>query len=104
MPKPRAGNKRRKRSHLRRQDCLRVLAEFSKRVKRFGETSAASMFSHGEINLPTGLINVQFCMTGTYGDADAIFEAIRVLAGHKLPARAPKHKKRRRNVRRTNKR
>lgn len=81
--------KRRKRSELSIDDCLSALEAFAKRVKRFGETSDGSMFGtcneHGISVLPQGHINVVFAVEGSFGVGDDLFEAIRVLAGHKLP-------------------
>jgi hypothetical protein len=77
--------KPRKRSIYNRADCLVALEAFSRLVQRFGETSDPSMFRDGENTLPTGKINVQFQVEGNYGVAGDLFEAIRVLAGHKLP-------------------
>jgi hypothetical protein len=79
--------RRRKRSHLSRQDCLVVLESFARKVYRFGESSSASMFQEGrdDPNLPPDQINVQFAVFGSYGVAADLFEAVRVLAGYKLP-------------------
>lgn len=81
--------KRRKRSKLSRDDCLLVLEYFAKKVKRFAITSDGSTFGrvngHGVSVLPGGQLNVMLCVEGDYGVADDLFEAIRVLGGHKLP-------------------
>ena len=81
--------KRRKRSELSRADCLIALESFAKAVQRMGETSDGSMFGrmnqHGISVLPSGQISVLFAVNGSFGVADDLFEAIRVLAGHKLP-------------------
>lgn len=81
--------KRRKRSELSRQDCLKVFERFAMTIRRFGETSDEGMFAlpSGEGCEPMGQgdINVQLCVKGGFGSADQFFEAIRVLGGFKLP-------------------
>ena len=81
--------KRRKRSELTKADCLLVFEFFAKRVKRFAETTDGGMFGthnqHGISVLPRGQINVMFAVEGGFGISDDLFEAIRVLGGHKLP-------------------
>lgn len=76
--------KRRKRSDMTEADCLEALREFAPRVNRFMETSNPEPF---ERDAPAGTIVVTFQVRGSFGVADPIFEAIRVLAGHKLPAK-----------------
>ena len=76
--------RRRKRSHMTERDCLEALANFSKRVDRM------LTGSHGiEPNTyaPEGKVSVCFEVRGGFGIGDDLFEAIRVLGGHKLPAK-----------------
>lgn len=65
------------------EDCLKALKEFATKVRRFGETSDSSMFSvpsvSGEPPMRCGEINVQFCVEGSFGVADKLYEAIRHL-------------------------
>lgn len=74
--------KRRRRSHLSREDCLVVFERFAKTVQRQAESSGGQVFG----NAPSGQIDVVFRVLGSFGVADDMFEAIRVLAGYKLPA------------------
>jgi hypothetical protein len=74
--------KRRKRSHMSRNDCLLAFESFAKLVQRQAESSGGLTF--GEC--PDGQIDVKFRVLGSFGVAEAVFEAVRVLAGHKLPA------------------
>lgn len=80
---------RRKRSELSRQDCLGAVERFAQHVCRFGTTSDASMFSvhnsSGDAPMTRDQINVQILVQGSFGVADEFFEALRVLAGFKLP-------------------
>lgn len=70
------------------QDCLEALRRFAPKIIRWGETSAVGMFSGGEHpDVPIGEINVQLLCKGSFGTADELFEAMRVLAGHRLPRR-----------------
>lgn len=82
-------NARRKRSEMSRDDCLLALERFAKFVKRQAETSDGGMFGvrneHGISVLPRDQIVVTFAVEGSFGVAEELFEAIRVLAGHKLP-------------------
>jgi hypothetical protein len=75
---------RRKRSHLSRNDCLLALEHFAKRVARNAESSGGSPFDEFA---PPGHLTVVFLVKGSFGVADDVFEAIRVLAGYKLPRR-----------------
>ena len=75
---------RRKRSSMKRADCVKALAKFAPLVERFLETSDASAFC-SEI-CPSDKINVQFLVRGSFGVANDVFEAIRILAGHKIAA------------------
>lgn len=77
--------KRRKRSDMTEADCLEAMREFSGRVNRFMETSSPRPFEFE--CAPDGTIVVAFQVRGGFGVADPIFEAIRVLGGHKLPAK-----------------
>ena len=72
---------RRKRSHMSRADCLLAFERFAKIVKREAEVSGGPTFG----DLPPGQIDVVFRVVGSFGVADDMWEAIRVLAGHKLP-------------------
>ena len=76
---------RRKRSHLTEADCLQALAAFAARVKRQKESSES--FFHGGECLSQDEITVTFLVAGEFGVAHDLFEAVRVLAGHKLPAK-----------------
>jgi hypothetical protein len=82
--------KRRKRSDLNREDCLDVFENFAKNVVRLKETSGGIGFANetGAATspfAPRGHITVAFQVKGSFGTIDPITEAIRVLAGHKLP-------------------
>ena len=83
--------KRRKRSELSRADCLLVLEHFSKGVVRFAETSDPGPFTYpnssGAPAMGSGYISVNFMVKGSFGCADDLFEAMRVLHGWKLPRR-----------------
>ena len=77
--------KRRKRSHMTESDCLEALRAFSARVNRM------LTGSHGVdpgTFAPDGEVTVAFSVRGGFGVADDLFEAISVLSGHKLPAKA----------------
>lgn len=76
--------KRRKRSYMTEADCTEALREFSKVVDRMMETSQGFA---GEAFAPKGSITVQFQIRGSFGTSINLFEAIRVLGGHKLPAK-----------------
>lgn len=82
--------KRRERSDLKRSDCIKALAEFAPRVQRFMESSDAAGFAHGPGTLGTSCapenINIMFLVRGNFGVAENLFEAIRVLAGHRIAA------------------
>lgn len=69
-------------------DAQAAFAEFSTRVERFGETSAAGMFAvhFSDGMIPNTHLNVQFLTKGRFGEADPVFEAVRVLSGRKLAA------------------
>jgi hypothetical protein len=85
---------RRSRSHMRRDECIKALEAFASKVKRFLESSDKSSFS-GKLCEP-GEISVQFLVRGGFGVAEDLFEAIRVLAGHRIAAddRRPRKYKR----------
>ncbi len=89
MSKPANAPVRRKRSELSTADCLTVFRDFSRRMVRFGETSDPSMYAHpthdGLPAMGPGHINVQVLVRGSFGSNDDFFEAMRVLAGYKLP-------------------
>lgn len=74
---------RRKRSHMTEADCLEALRVFAGKVERMVE---GSMGCGGDHLCPSGSISVQFQLKGGFGVGGPIFEAIRVLGGHKLPA------------------
>jgi len=73
---------RRKRSEMSHDDCLQAMTEFAKRIQRMGESSGGGMF--GEF-APDGQLGVHFLVNGSFGVSSELFEAVRVLAGHKLP-------------------
>lgn len=73
---------RRRRSHMNRADCLRAFERFAKLVKREAESSGGGPF--GDLT-PAGHLTVTFLVRGSFGVGDDMFEAIRVLAGYKLP-------------------
>lgn len=73
---------RRKRSRLSREDCLLVFERFAKIVQREAESSGGAVFGMAA----SGQIDVVFRVQGSFGVADDMFEAIRVLAGYKLAA------------------
>jgi len=81
---------RRPRSRMRRADCIKALAAFAPKVKRFMESSGAAGFAHGPGTdgqfCERGHINVMFLVRGGFGVAGDIMEAIRVLAGHVIAA------------------
>ena len=75
---------RRKRSHMTEADCMEALRDFSKRVDRM------LTGSHGiepNTSAPEGQVSVCFSVKGGFGVGDDLFEAVRILAGHKLPAK-----------------
>lgn len=75
--------KRRKRSHLTIQQCHAALDLIAPKVDRM------LVGSHGiEPHTNTAIRRICVCLEvrGGFGVADDFFEAIRVLAGHKLPA------------------
>lgn len=78
--------KRRKRSHMTEADCLEAFREFSKRVQRMAEGSFG--LYDGEF-APADQLGVRFLVSGNFGVGSPLFEAIRVLGGHKLPAKEP---------------
>ena len=61
-----------------------MFERFAKIVQREAESSGEGPFG----DLPSGQINVTFRVHGTFGVADDMFEAIRVLAGYRLPRRS----------------
>lgn len=76
--------KRRKRSHMTREDALEALAEIAKRVVRAGNSSGAGMFARTrgiDLHAPDGHLTVQFLVKGGFGSNEEVFEAIRVLSG-----------------------
>lgn len=80
--------RRRKRSHLTKQDCLGALEVWAGKVQRMMETSEGFLTSQ---NCEPGTIKAAFLLEGNFGTTDDMFEAIRVLAGHKLPAKEKPH-------------
>jgi hypothetical protein len=77
--------KRRKRSHMTEADCLESLRCFSGRVERM-LTGSHGIEPH--TFAPDGQVTVAFSVCGSFGVADDLFEAVRVLGGHKLPAKS----------------
>jgi hypothetical protein len=65
------------------EECLAILKEFARRVRRFGETSDAGMFASasgaGEGPMRDDELNVQLCVKGRFGLADDFYRAIRFL-------------------------
>lgn len=66
---------------MSREDCLHALETFGKRLYRFAETSDPGALDP----LPQGNICVHLSVEGSFGVADDLFEAIRVMGGFKLP-------------------
>lgn len=81
---------RRKRSHMTEADCFKAFRAFAQRVCRMGETSASLLA--GQQGAPDGRITIHFEAEGNFGTGDDLFEAIRILGGHVLPAQADKEK------------
>ena len=79
--------KRRKRSHMTEADCLEAMRLFSKRVNRM--LTGSHGIEPGYTPAPDGEVTVGFSVSGSFGVADDLFEAVRVLGGHKLPAKEP---------------
>ena len=76
--------KRRKRSYMTEKDCFNAMRIFAKRVDRM------LTGSHGigpSTFAPDGEVSVCFSVRGGFGVADDVFEAVRVLAGHKKAAK-----------------
>lgn len=85
---------RRKRSTMTEDQARSAACNFLRNVIRMGETSDPSMFCGPSISGPAlGLehINVQLMVAGSFGVANDFFEAIRVLAGYKLPSTGATH-------------
>lgn len=79
---------RRKRSNMTEAEAIEAFKKFCTLVERQGETSDASMFRRGgALNMEQGHINVQFMVSGDFGVAEELFEAVRIFGGHKLPAK-----------------
>lgn len=82
------------RSEMSYGDCYIAITQFAKHIRRFGETSDAGMFigigGDDEEPMKAGELNIQLCVAGRFGDADAFFEALRVLMGAKLPRETSK--------------
>lgn len=79
--------RRRKRSHMSRDDALEALAEMARRVVRAGNSSGAGMFAHTrglDLHAPDGHLTLQFVVKGGFGSNEEVFEAIRVLSGYML--------------------
>jgi hypothetical protein len=74
---------RRKRSHMTEDDCLAAFKSLSKRVDRM-LTGSHGIEPHTFAK--TGEVSVCLSVKGGFGVADEFFEAVRVFAGHKLPA------------------
>lgn len=89
--KPQGAKKRRERSELSEEDCMAVFRWIAPKIYRFCETSDPSSFTHPNssgmraMTHGSGYVNVQLMVEGSFGTADDFFEAIRVLAGFKLP-------------------
>lgn len=84
---------RRKRSEMTEDQARDAACKFLAGVIRMGETSDPSLFSGPSESGPAlgkEHINVQLMVAGSFGVASDFFEAIRVLAGYKLPATHPK--------------
>lgn len=85
---------RRKRSEMTEDQARDAACKFLAGVIRMGETSDPSIFSgpnsEGKPAMGPNQINVQLMVAGSFGVASDFFEAIRVLAGYKLPATHPK--------------
>ena len=77
--------KRRKRSHLTEKDCHKAVADFARRIDRMADTSAG-MDGHRSF-APGGFITAQMSVKGNFGSNEDFWEAMRVLGGHKLPAK-----------------
>lgn len=65
-------------------DAKQVFSQFSKLITRFAETSEPSSFR----KIEKDELNVMLVVKGNFGVATDLFEAIRVLGGHKLPKKA----------------
>ena len=80
--------KRRKRSEMSISEAHKAFGQFAAKVERFKETNDGcgwGVFQNGMWFAPRGQIVVAFLVNGGFGVGDDVFEAVRVLAGHKLP-------------------
>lgn len=78
-------SKRRKRSEFTREECIKLVGAFAKRVDRWCETSATEAMH--SVTEPPALDVVIRVYSAKFGFADNFFEAMRVLAGYKLPCK-----------------
>jgi hypothetical protein len=86
--KPENAPRRRKRSHMSLDECNLAFADLAKRMRRMGESSSVGMFyttSNPNECAPEGCLTLMVQAKGTFGSNERVFEAMRVLAGYKLP-------------------
>ena len=74
---------RRKRSQMTEQDCFDAFRKFSKRVDRM-LTGSHGIEPHTQS--PMNQVTISFSVDGDFGVGEDLFEAVRVMGGHKLPA------------------
>ncbi len=89
---------RRKRSEMKRRDCIKALDAFAVRVERMIESSDGCHFSGPNVVNNTcqpGFITVSFLVRGSFGAGDDLHEAIRILSGHKIAADDARPRKKR---------
>lgn len=75
----------RKTSEMSHSDAVRAVSDFASKVKRWMETSED--FSIPGPSQDSTAIVVKILVSGRFGAAEGFFEGMRVLGGHKLPAK-----------------
>jgi hypothetical protein len=79
---------RRKRSELTHADAVKAVSKFASTIKRFCETDEGFVIPNAGCGLNEILVKI--LASGSFGAASDFFEGLRVLGGHKLPAKEKK--------------
>ena len=79
---------RRERSQMTRADAVATIEKLAGRTQRMATSSSVGCFSDGvrEVCEP-GTLTFQILYAGEFADDLDVAEALRVLGGHKLPAK-----------------
>lgn len=83
---------RRERSELTMEEAIKVVKQFANGIIRFAETGDPGPFRHPSSTDKPAMgdehINVCFMMKCDFNFTSKVIEAMRILGGHKLPAKA----------------